>query len=36
VSLLHSAPNRADYSDIRILGVHCQFFPSNVRFRLVD
>jgi hypothetical protein len=35
-ALLNSAPNRADYIDIWGLGLHCQLFLSNVRFRLVD
>jgi hypothetical protein len=29
--LLNSAPNRADYSDIRGLFLHCQLFRSDVR-----
>ena len=32
-ALLNSAPNRADYIDVRGLVLHCQFFRSNVRFR---
>ncbi len=38
VSLLRSAPNRADHIDIAIFGLllHRQLFRSNVSFRMAD
>jgi hypothetical protein len=35
-SLLQSPPNGVNYIDIRDLILHCHFFRSNLRFRMLD